>query len=305
MTVAVIIRAKMIIWGKKLTLMLLSKYMPQNKNQPISDENIIIDKELGLVFTSEDAVLKHFKKAIDGHEKQFIANRPKKDFTDDESANMEEYLEEVLNGPDEIWQEKSKYGDYSTFCYVKNFKRDELEFSYVALTYVSENVPTFIFLHFPTKYSTFADTYRKGEIIYDRHHDDIKDGGIEGDAMSEGDMLAIGLFKAMLKLRGEDDIPQKTFKDYAEFREQTIEEADEIWRTMDLSGNTLVYFIKDFSKQESITGDLFYVVATQEDAGSNSHALLFSFPTMDESLVDRYRNGENLQAEEVIQESSH
>ncbi|NQZ19758.1 MAG: peptidase, partial [Bdellovibrionales bacterium] len=39
--------------------------------------------------------------------------------------------------------------------------------------------------------------------------------------------------------------------------------------------------------------------------GTNSHALLFSFPTSDETLVDRYRHGENLQADEVIQESSH
>lgn len=32
---------------------------------------------------------------------------------------------------------------------------------------------------------------------------------------------------------------------------------------------------------------------------------MFSFPTNDESLVDRYRHGENLHAEEVVQESSH
>jgi hypothetical protein len=35
------------------------------------------------------------------------------------------------------------------------------------------------------------------------------------------------------------------------------------------------------------------------------HSLLFSFPTSDTYLLDRYRQGENLQAEEVVQESSH
>ena len=50
---------------------------------------------------------------------------------------------------------------------------------------------------------------------------------------------------------------------------------------------------------------IFYISVTLEDSGTNSHALLFSFPTNDESLVERYRHRENLQADEVIQESSH
>jgi len=44
---------------------------------------------------------------------------------------------------------------------------------------------------------------------------------------------------------------------------------------------------------------LSYVVVTQEDDNSNVHALLFSFPTTDKTLVDRYRQGEYLQPEEV------
>ena len=51
--------------------------------------------------------------------------------------------------------------------------------------------------------------------------------------------------------------------------------------------------------------DLHYVVVTIEDTPSSSHALLFSFPTGDKNLLDRYRHGENLQAEEVVQEASH
>jgi hypothetical protein len=44
---------------------------------------------------------------------------------------------------------------------------------------------------------------------------------------------------------------------------------------------------------------------TIEDTPSSSHALLFSFPTTDENLIGRYRHGENMQAEEVVQEASH
>ena len=130
-------------------------------------------------------------------------------------------------------------------------------------------------------------------------------GGIEGDALSEGDDLALGLYKAMLIVRSTSDIEESLFQNYAELREETIEEADEIWRNTTSNGYTLVTFIKDFSRAEEGAEHLYYMAVTLEDEGTNSHALLFSFPSNDENLVDRYRHGENLQAEEVIQESSH
>ena len=84
-------------------------------------------------------------------------------------------------------------------------------------------------------------------------------------------------------------------------RFDALEDADEIWRSSDSLGNVLVSFIKEFGDEEEFS----YIVVTVEDAPSGSHALLFSFPTRDRGLVDRYRHGENLQAEEVVQESSH
>ncbi|MGZ3795811.1 MAG: PBECR2 nuclease fold domain-containing protein, partial [Pseudobdellovibrionaceae bacterium] len=113
----------------------------------------------------------------------------------------------------------------------------------------------------------------------------------------------MGLYIAMMKVRGEKDIPQELFQDFADLREETIESADEIWRKNDLEGNVLVTFIKEYPDHE--TKDLIYIVVTQEDATTNVHSLLFSFPTTDSTLADRYRQGENLQAEEVTQESSH
>jgi hypothetical protein len=115
--------------------------------------------------------------------------------------------------------------------------------------------------------------------------------------------LAMGLYLSMLKVRSDQDIPQVQFKDYADLRESTIEDPDEIWRKSDLNGHQMVVFIKEFP--DHATPDLTYIVATIEDEGQSVHTLLFSFPTHDATLVDRYRMGENLQAEEVIQESSH
>src|SRR5690606_6007801 len=128
-------------------------------------------------------------------------------------------------------------------------------------------------------------------------------GAIDGDALREGDDFARGLYHAMLKVRADSDIKEDKFKRFAHLREDTIEQPDEIWRSNDSMGNVLVSFIKEFP--DETPGNVYYIVVTLEDMPSNSHALLFSFPTIDEALVGRYRHGENLQAEEVVQEASH
>ncbi|MBY0316235.1 MAG: peptidase [Bdellovibrionales bacterium] len=266
------------------------------------DEKIIIDEKNGLVFDSEDDVLKYFEKDISALEKQYLSLRPKDDYTDEESAKLEKYLDQTLDNPDEIWVDSKTIKNRTVHLYLKLIEAPKKDFYYVAIVFAAEDVPTFIFLHFPTKHLEILEKYRRGELFYDRIMSEVEQGCVEGDALSEGDELAIGLYKAMLVIRSEDDVAQTEFQTYSELREETIEEPDEIWRNNDLAGNTLVNFIKDFS----ISGEqMYYVVVTLEDSNSNSHALLFSFPTHDESLVERYRHGENMQAEEVVQESSH
>jgi hypothetical protein len=146
--------------------------------------------------------------------------------------------------------------------------------------------------------------YRRGDLVYDRAFEEVGFGALEGDSLAEGDPMAIGLFLSMLKLRSEGDVAFEKFQELgAECREETIETADEIWRSNDLQGNTLVTFIKEFPDHG--IKDLTYVAVTQEDTENSVHSLLFSFPTTDSNLVDRYRHGENLQTDDVSQESSH
>ena len=128
---------------------------------------------------------------------------------------------------------------------------------------------------------------------------------LKKDALLEGDSLAQNLYVAMLKIRSEEDIPEKEFSEYIYLREQALKDAEEIWKRSDSMGNTLVSFIKECQETDSLRGNVFYVVVALEDIRSNSHLLLFSFPTRDKHLLDRYRQGEVLQAEEVVSESSH
>ena len=236
-------------------------------------------------------------------EKEHQAHRPANDISEEEIADMASELDITLEEPAEIWYDEKTFSEFPIFHFLRPL--ESADAFHVAVTYVSsEDEPTFIFLHFVTRDLDLVARYRRGDLVYDRAFEEVGFGALEGDSLAEGDPMAIGLFLSMLKLRAEGDVPFEQFQAIgAECREETIENADEIWRSNDLQGNTLVTFIREFP--DHLMKDLSYIAVTQEDSSNSVHSLLFSFPTTDATLVDRYRHGENLQTDDVSQESSH
>jgi hypothetical protein len=310
-----------------------------SQREELLKEPIVIDESKGLVFQSEDELYDHFLPQIQALEKEFFLARSKNDILEEDFDQFEELLNHVLDDPDEIWEDVPTIFGIKIRTYLGHYTAGEHAVFYVALTYCTDNVPSFVFLHFPSTDLDLVDRFRRSQLIYDRVLKEVEQGAVEGDALGEGDDLAVGLYRAMLTLRSETDIQEPDFKNYEQLREKTIEEPDEIWRSNDLDGNILVTFIRQFAKpgdgaeigskfnielakdneadeaevdtaddaeaSEATGHELHYIVVTIEDTPSSSHALLFSFPTMDDILVGRYRHGENLQAEEVVQEASH
>lgn len=278
----------------------------QAKKKFQEKELIVVDEAQGLIFENEKTLWGYFSTQLNDFQKKFDQNySPKKDFSIEEMIEKEILLEAVLDDPDEIWVDKETYKDLPIYTLVKEIENSEEFFSYVAVVYLNseEKYPTFVFLQFATKDHELADAFREKEIIYHRKLESIQFAAVDGDSLLEGDYLAIGLLESMMKVRSEKDVPASDFQKYASFRDQTINEPDEIWRKVGSDGQILVTFISDVS-EDSIP-DLHYVVVTEEDPNSQVHSLLFSFPTTDENLLSRYRQGENLEAEEVSTESSH
>lgn len=268
-------------------------------------ELIVIDENKGLIFEDEETLFKYFDSAIVKVETIYDQNRQKSDFTDEEQLSLEKYMEQALDQPDQIWKDETLTEEFPIFYFFKKIKLPKQEFTYICICYLEQEelVPTFVLSHFPTKDQAMIKKYQTQELIYDVQFEKVKDASVEGDALGEGDTLAFGLFRSMMILRTEKDIPQSDFSQFADLREECIENPDEIWKKTDGEGHSLVTFVKEFS--EHSTKDLFYLAVTLEEPESQVHTLLFSFPTTDSSLVDRYRQGENLQAEEIVQESSH
>lgn len=289
----------------KTTVRAKPKSRAKKKSTP-GKELIVVDEATGLIFESEKELFGYFNSHIEQLEDEYQSLHAENDFSDEEQIGLEHYLESTLDDPDEIWLDDKTFSDIVIYHYIKTYEEVDLTFKYVAVVYVTteDEYPSFVFIHFPTKDSRLWQNYQRGELVFDRTYEQVSQGAIEGDALLEGDPLAMGLYIAMLKVRGDKDIPEDQFQDFATLREETIETADEIWRKNDLEGHVLVSFIREYPDHET-QKDLTYIAVTQEDADSSTHSLLFSFPTTDSTLVDRYRQGENLQAEEVSQESSH
>jgi len=276
------------------------------KKKTAKDESlIIIDEKQGLIFESEKALHLYFQPYIQSLEDEYISHRAKDDFSDRAQIKLEKHLEETLDLPDQIWKDDKTFPDLPLHIFMKEIHTKSQDFTYIAICYVTveDQIPTFVLTHFPSKNADLMKTYRRGELIYDKMYEKVVEGALEGDSLLEGDPLAMGLYLSMLKVRSDQDIPQTDFKNFYDLREPTIEDADEIWRKSDLEGHVMVIFIKEFPDHE--IPDLTYVTVTIEDESNGVHTLLFSFPTTDPTLVDRYRMGENLQADEIVQENSH
>lgn len=276
------------------------------KKQVREKELIIIDEKQGLIFENDKTLFGYFAVPIKEYETRYQNNYNEAvDFSAVEQQEHELLLEETLDDPDEIWIDDSTFEDLAVHTYIKSFETKQQSFHYIAVVYVNseENYPTFVFMHFPTKDMKMLEAFRKEEVIYHRKLEAIQFAAIEGDSLLEGDYLAIGLLESMLKIRSDKDISTDRFQEFAECREATINSPDEIWRKVDSTGHVLVAFIKEFNDMG--IEDLHYIVMTEEDSEAQVNSLLFSFPTNDISLVDRYRQGENLEAEEVATESSH
>ncbi|MGE3973973.1 MAG: PBECR2 nuclease fold domain-containing protein [Bdellovibrionales bacterium] len=272
------------------------------KNAVEEKDAFIIDEEKDLIFCSEKCLYEHFANPIGELEKEYMAHRGDDDISQEEFSKYEDCLNTLLEEPSEIWEDTETVKGTPLHQYIGEFSVDDQSIYYIAIVTQTQSAPNFVFLHFPTTDLKLVEHYRRGRLIYDKSQSEIEIEASEGDALSEGDEMAQNLFQAMIGVRSNKDIPEDEFAKYIHLRQEAIEEADEIWRKSDLQGNTLVHFIKEFSLDE---GDVKYVVVTIQDVMSGSHFILFSFPTKDEQLVERYRQGHSLNSETDTPDETH
>lgn len=296
---------------KPFSKIIMAKKTKKKNSKP--DEKIVIDEAKGLIFSDEKEIYNHFLPQIEALEKEY-----EKIALDSEPEGVtftkhEFYLTQVLQDPEEVWVSTEVFPDVPIGMFMGKYKLDDdestsgdgtaksIEFHYIALTYFVRDVPKFVFLHFPVFDPAVVEKYKRGIKIFDRATGGATQYEETVDALSEGDEFAVGLYQAMLKLRSNKDIPEEEFSRYLVHREKTIEEPDEVWKFTDSQGHVIVRFIKQIMDEDGAV----YIVTTLEEEASESQYLLFSFPTTDQNLVDRFRQGESLEAVSYTREESH
>ena len=103
----------------------------------LTEEEIIIDKENNLIFKSEEEVLTYFAKPIQQLENEFLKLRADEDFSDDESLEKEDELEDLLQSPDEVWEDQDSVKSTTVYNFIKAFQDEENDdiFFYVAVSF--------------------------------------------------------------------------------------------------------------------------------------------------------------------------
>ena len=114
-------------------------------------ELIIIDKSKGLIFKSEEEVFDHFAAEIAVLEEEYEAIRKDTELSDEEIGDFEEILASLFELPDEVWKNEAKIEGLALYTYIKHFDAKPEGFYYLAVCYVEDQIPTFIFLHFATR----------------------------------------------------------------------------------------------------------------------------------------------------------
>jgi len=267
---------------------------------------LFVEKEIGRCFCCEDCIREYFQPTVQHMQEELGRSRSESDFTDHESGRLAHYRLLTLQDPDEVWLEETESGE-RRFTFVSHFRHGDEQFSYVVVCLTIDGEPSFIFLNFPTRDQELVVAYRRGRDL--RVNDELQDD----EALREEEPLAPELAAAAEPVRKalEDpenmsewerlyaearqpgDIPLEDFAQFGEYVEPSLDDPDEIWRFYDDDGNPWLTFIAAFPDEEGGSFRMIVVCQPKKEQGQPSLEMVFAVPTVDASLVQRFRRGIN------------
>jgi hypothetical protein len=254
-----------------------------------TDEKIVyVEESANRYFCSEKCIRTYYDPMAEYYRQQMMGIRDPHDISEADFGDYESYAPLCLSNPDEEWVDTTEFGETITF-FLSNFTNEGGKFTYVVACFCLEDEPTYILLSFPTRDKKLAEEFRRGEKV-ERKEEDDDVGEPEVSPVLAEDFLARqgnAIEEEMLRHREPDDIPQKEFEEYVHLVDQTIENPDEVWELQDEGDNPILTLISQHEE------NLHYVVICtfESNEGQESWRVIYSFPTRDPALVQRYRRG--------------
>lgn len=261
------------------------------KQMSPDDQIVYVEENSTRFFCSEKCIRDYYDPLAECYRKAHYYIRDSHDIPETEFAKYESYAPLCLSNPDEIWADTNEQNE--TFYYFhKNFMDEGGAFSYVIMCFCLELEPTYMILAFPTRDRKLADEYRRGKKLDETElSEEVESMEPEARGVLEEELLSNqsnALEEEMLRWRDKSDIDPKDFDEYAHLLEESIEAPDEVWELQDSPGNTLLTMI---SQHDDGVTYILICRSDQQNEKQESWQVLYSFPTKDAKLVQRYRRG--------------
>ena len=254
-----------------------------------SEEKIVyVEESSTRFFCSEKCIRAYYDPMAEHYRSQMMEIRDPHDISEADFSEYESYAPLCLSNPDEEWVDTTEFGETITY-FLANFTNEGGKFTYIVACFCLESEPTYILLSFPTRDKKLVEEFRKGDRVERKEEDEEISEPKVSPVLAEDFLAKQGnaIEEEMLRHRSESDIPQSEFEEYGHLVDQTIESPDEVWELQDEGENPLLTLISE-------QGDsLHYVVICAIDAsqGQESWRVIYSFPSLDPALVQRYRRG--------------
>jgi len=255
------------------------------------EKAIVIDQDNDLIFCGEECLHEFFSPQIDTMEEEHLQLRSKQDIPAQDFKEYEYILPALLNDPDEVWEEQAgEDSAYQLTYFIGEFLHAKQNVFYVAAVYLTEERPSFVFLHFPTLDERLVNAYRRGEQIYNSLTSEQGED-LSPSQITDVDDYPSKLYEDLVANRSEEDIDPDEFNTYQGFVQATLDHPHEVWRDADEFGEGYVIYIAHFEND----GERFaYIVLTTDEDHEEPDKVLFALPTLDEQLVNRIRVGKNI-----------
>ena len=256
------------------------------------DKIVYVEESSNRFFCNEKCIRAFYDPMSEFYKTTMLGIRDAHDIPESDFAAFESYAPLCLSNPYEVWLEENENGE-SIHFFMANFMNEGGKFTYIVMCFCLELEPTYLLLSFPTRDKKMVEEFRRGEQLEISNVDSEVNppstaevtAGLKDDFLSrQGQAIE----EDMLRHRSATDIPKQEFEEYAHLLEQTIENPNEVWELQDEGENTLLTLI---SQEDE---NLHYIVICTYDEqaeGRESWRVIYSFPTRDLAMVQRYRRG--------------
>ncbi len=273
-----------------------------SKDLRSAEKALLVEEELSRIFCTEECISAFFGPEIARLEKQYFKLLSPSDLNAEAREKNAHLRWLTLEEPDEVWREKTLAGDYR-YTLISEFQPGSKPVWCVCITLFLRGEPSFLYLAFPTKNAAMVNAYRRGERVqWSRSKADggkqiHASAGEKGEQPAPTDGLAAAwtheeTLRAQINVkRRSDDIPNEDYELYQGCVDKTLEEPDEVWslRTDGEDSPRIYHFIRHFPEEKP---GVWYLIVARETDDPEQIEILDAFPTKDQSLAERFRQGE-------------